>query len=99
MAAPMIEKWQDQGLCYTCHAAVIWARIKDGRHYKPLAIERCPEGEGHMAIFPTLFADGSAPIVEEVVNGTSYRRHDPRCPGPKSFTGTSRARKLQWRDR
>jgi len=88
----------DPGRCYKCQGAVIWGRIKDGRHFKPIAIERCADGDGHMAIFPTLFADGASPIVEEVVNGTGYRRHEPHCPGPRSFAGTARDRKLQWRD-
>ena len=92
-------KASDAGRCYKCDAPVTWGRIKDGRHWKTVAIEKCPDGEGNMAIFPVLFADtASAPIVEEVVNGTSFRRHDPRCPGPKSFAGTARDRKLQWRD-
>lgn len=89
----------DAGRCYKCQAQVIWARIRDGAHLKPIAIERCRPGSGSMAILTSLFGDGGGtPHVEEVTIGTSYRRHDQHCPGPRSFSGTARARKLQWKD-
>ena len=84
--------------CYKCDGPVTWARMKDGRRWKTVAIEKCPDGEGNMAIFPVLFADtNSAPIVEEVVNGTSFRLHDARCSGPetlKRWVRDSNARRI-----
>lgn len=85
--------------CYKCQAPVTFARIRDGRRWRPITIESCDAGVGNLAILPTLFVEtNAAPMVEEVVNGTSWRRHDPHCPGPRSFSGTARARKVAWRD-
>ena len=84
------------GRCYKCQARVVWARIRDGQHYRPIAIE---PGAGHMAFAPELFAvAGDAPIVMEIHTRTRFRRHDEHCPGPRSFTGQARERKLRWRD-
>ncbi len=92
-SAPSVD---GEGRCYKCLATVIWARIRDGRRLKPIAIERCAAGGGNMAILATLFETVGAPIVEEVGNGTSWRRHDAHCPGPASFTGQARDRKVRW---
>lgn len=90
----------DAARCFKCQAPVTYARIKDGAYWRPVAIEPCAAGAGHIAFTPTLFRGPTTetPIVVEVVNGTSYRRHDPHCPGPRSFSGTARARKVAWRD-
>ncbi len=93
-SAPHVE-----GLCYKCQSPVTFARIRDGRRWRPITIESCAAGGGDLAILPTLFVEANAsPMVEEVTNGTSWRRHDPHCPGPRSFSGQARARKVAWRD-
>lgn len=66
--------------CRICQSPIIVARIAAGRTgYKSIAIERCPDGEGRIAMFPTLFAEVGPPLAEEVVNGTAYRPHLGRC--------------------
>jgi hypothetical protein len=91
-SAPSVD---GEGRCFRCQGAVTWARIRDGRRFKPIAIEPCAAGTGRMAILATLFETIGTPIVDEVVNGTSWRRHDEHCPGPKSFTGQARDRKAR----
>jgi hypothetical protein len=66
--------------------------MKEGRGYKLVALERCDAGAGDVALIPSLFADGSAPLAELVSNGTSYRAHRAHCRAP-SFTGQARERK------
>jgi hypothetical protein len=78
--------------CPQCQAPVISARIKDGRGYKLISIERCEDGDGDMAIFPQLFADGHPPVAEVVCNGTSYRAHPPHG-SVLAFTARVRERK------
>ena len=78
--------------CEKCQVPVFQARIKAGGHYKAITVERCEEGAGDLAIFPTLFADGHAPIAEVVCNGTSYRAHLPHG-SVLSFTAQARERK------
>lgn len=83
--------------CQLCGASVIFARRPAGRTgYKSVVIERCAEGAGNFAMFPTLFATPAAPLAEQVCNGTSFRQH--RCPSrgrarAESFTGQGNERK------
>lgn len=68
--------------CELCAAPVIMARLAYGGRsggYKRIVLERCPEGEGRIAMFPTLFAEPGLPLAEEVVNGTAYRPHREHC--------------------
>lgn len=77
--------------CQLCQAPVIIARTPAGRTgYKRIVIESCAEGEGRIAMLPTLFAEPGLPLAEEVINGTAYRMH--RCKG-QAFTGRARERK------
>ena len=83
--------------CPTCQAPVIPARIKEHGRYKLIAVERCEDGDGDLAIFPVLFADGHPPVCEVVCNGTSYRAHAPHT-SVLSFTAQARDRKRPSRD-
>jgi len=78
--------------CPQCQAPIIPARLKEGRRYKLVSLEQCQEGEGDVAIFPALFADGHPPVAELVSNGTGYRVHPPHT-SVLSFTGQARDRK------
>jgi hypothetical protein len=78
--------------CPQCKAPLIPARLKEGARYKLVSVELVTEGEGDVAIFPALFADGHPPVAELVSNGTCYRVHPPHT-SVLSFTSQSRERK------
>jgi hypothetical protein len=76
-------------LCQLCQAPIIVARIAAGRTgYKSIMLERCAEGAGRIAIFPTLFAEVGPLLAEEVVNGTSFRPHQGHCGRPSHSAGS-----------
>jgi hypothetical protein len=68
-------------ICPYCRRAVIWAQVRDGRRgkLKPISIETCSPGLGNVALAPSLFDDGQAPVAELVSNGTAYRSHRDHC--------------------
>ncbi len=68
--------------------------MREGRGFRLVALERCDAGAGDVALIPSLFNDGSAPLAELVSNGTTYRAHPARCRVP-SFTGQAPLRKLK----
>ena len=77
--------------CPRCQEPVIAARMREGRGFKLVSLERCAAGAGDVALVQSLFNDGSAPLAELVSNGTSYRAH--RAHG--AFTGQGRSQKLK----
>ena len=81
--------------CELCQAPIIVARIAAGRTgYKSITLERCREGEGRIAMFPTLFSEPGPPLAEVVVNGTAFRPHRGHC-GRGSHSGGAFKRKVK----
>jgi hypothetical protein len=82
--------------CHLCAAPVVWCttsgRFKRGP--KPVAVEVVAEGDGRVAIEPSLiFCAGQAPCAYEIEAATRYRWHD--CPGAISHVAGARARKVR----
>jgi hypothetical protein len=71
--------------CSACRRAVTFALLGG----KVVAVEKCPQGRGDVALTGDLFRGGdplSAPLANVVTMGTGYRLHVGRCPGLRSFT-------------
>jgi hypothetical protein len=70
--------------CWRCSAPVLWLALNG----VPLAIDRCPPGQGDIGIQRQL--DGTE--IAFVAVGTNYRRHSRACKAP-AFAATAPARK------
>jgi len=75
-------------ICWRCQKAVIWASRTEGG--AAIAVEKCAAGAGDVA-FQTMLVPGQPELVVVAPNlRTGWRRHEPFCPGPKSYSGPQR---------